>query len=129
LTPLFKFSRFKSVKQYLHVLQAQGVTKVERKISLKPVQEFKGPVLDYRCNCICDQCHKQIRNGQVPENALANRLWLGAVPSKLSSLNFVEQLLVAHVHLNSCFVHVAASGLGKMTSHVITFESPILKVY
>jgi hypothetical protein len=60
---------------------------------------------------------------------LANGLWLGTVPSELSSLNFVEWLLVAWVCLNSYFVRVAVSGFRKMTSHVIAFESPIPKVY
>ena len=41
----------------------------------------------------------------------------------------MEQLLIARIHINSCFVRVAASGLKKITSHVIAFESPVQKVY
>lgn len=41
----------------------------------------------------------------------------------------MEKLLVVHVKVNSCFVHVASLGLRKMASHVILFESPVPKVY
>ena len=129
LTSLNKLTRLKAVKQCLHILQAQGITRVERKHSSKPIQEFKGPVLDYRCNRICDICRKHIRKGQIPRNALAKGLWIGAVPDELASLKFIERLLIARVRINSCFVRVGASGLKKMTSHVIAFESPIPKVY
>jgi len=66
LTPSTKLTRLKSVKQYLRVLQAQGVTRVERMKSSKLIQEYKGPVLDYKCDHICDNCWKQVQKGQVP---------------------------------------------------------------
>ena len=129
LTPSSKLTRLKTVKQCLHILQAHGVTRVERKCSSETIREYKGPVLDYTCNRICDNCRKHIRKGQVPRNALARGLWIGTVPDELSSLKFMERLLIARVRVNSCFVRVAASGLRKMTSHVIAFESPVKKVY
>ena len=129
LCPVVKLSKLKSVKQYLHILQAHEITRIERKDLSKPIQEYRGPVLDYGCNCICDDCRQQLRNGRVPWNALAKGLWIGTVPDELSNLKFMERLLIAHVCVNSCFVHVAASGLRKMTSHVIAFESPVPKVY
>ncbi|KAF8225481.1 hypothetical protein L208DRAFT_1175388, partial [Tricholoma matsutake] len=67
--------------------------------------------------------------GQVPQNTLAKVLWLSTVPEELASLRFVERMLVAHVHINNSFVRVAASSLRKMNSHVITFESPMPKIY
>ena len=70
-----------------------------------------------------------MRNGKVPHYALANGLWLGAVPNVLSSLSYIERLLVARVRVNSCFIRVASSGLRKMASHVIAFESPVPKLY
>ena len=70
-----------------------------------------------------------MRKGKVPRDALANGLWLGAVPDELSCLSFVEKLLIACIRVNSCFIRVASSGLRKMASHVITFESPIPKIY
>jgi hypothetical protein len=119
----------KAVKNHLHILKAQGVSRIERNDASEPVREFSGPILDYRCNRICDQCRKKVRNGIVPRNALAEGLWLGDVPEELSSLTFVERLLVARARMNSCFIRVAASGLRKMTSHVIAFESPVPKIY
>jgi len=129
LTPSSKLTRLKSVKQCLRILQTQGVTRVERKHSSKPIHEFKGPVLDYKCNRICDNCRKHLRKGNVPRNALANGLWIGAVPDELSGLKFMERLLIARIRINSCFVRVAASGLRRMTSHVIAFESLVPKIY
>ena len=129
LTSTSQLSRLKYVKQCLSVLHAQGITRVERKCSSKPIHEYKGPVLDYKCDRVCDNCRKYLRKGQVPRNALATGLWIGAIPDELSSLKFMERLLIARVRINSCFVRVAASGLKKMTSHVIAFESPVQKVY
>jgi hypothetical protein len=129
LTLTSMLSRLKHMKQYLHVLNAEGVTRLERKESITPIQEFKGPVLDFTCDSICEKCRKCVRQGKIPRNALANGLWLGAIPEELSSLKFVERMLIARVHVNSCFVRVAVSGLKKMTSHVIAFESPVPKVY
>ena len=55
----------------------------------------KGPVLDYKCDKICDKCRQSVRKGDVPHLALANGLWLGNVPKELSELRFVEKLLIA----------------------------------
>ncbi|KAF8800470.1 hypothetical protein BYT27DRAFT_7117458, partial [Phlegmacium glaucopus] len=49
-------SCLKSMKNYLHILETQGVTRVERKSAATPVKEYKGAVLDYSCNHICDTC-------------------------------------------------------------------------
>ena len=62
LTPFSNLTRLKLVKQCLHILQVQGVTRIERKHSSKLIQEYKGPVLDYRCNSICGDCQKCLRN-------------------------------------------------------------------
>ena len=70
-----------------------------------------------------------MRKGKVPRYSLANGLWLGAVPEVLSSLTYIERLIVARVRVNSCFIRVASSGLRKMASHVIAFESPVPKLY
>jgi hypothetical protein len=129
LTPSAQLTRLKAVKNHLHILKAQGVSKIQRKDVSDPVQEFRGPILDYRCNRICDSCRKNVRKGTIPRNALAEGAWLGDIPEELSSLRFVERLLVARVRINNCFVRVAASGLRKMTSHVIAFESPVPKIY
>jgi len=110
LTQTTQLTRLKTIKNHLHILKAQGVSRIQRNDASDPVREFSGPILDYRCNRICDRCRKQVRKGIVPRNALAGGIWLGDVPIELSSLRFVERLLVARVRINSCFIRVAASG-------------------
>jgi hypothetical protein len=95
----------------LGILAAPGVTRIECKTSSQKLSEFKGPVLDYRCDKVCDSCHGSIRKGKVPRLALANNLWLGEVPKVLSDLNYMERLLVARIQHNCCFVRVASSSL------------------
>ena len=129
LVPTAQLTRIKAVKNLLTVLEVPDVTRVQRKKISDPVRGYKGPVLDYSCDSLCDGCRKHLRNGRVPRNALANGLWLGPVPDELATLGFIEKLLVARVRINSCFIRVASSGLRKMTSHVIAFESPVPKIY
>ena len=97
--------------------------------STQSILEIKGPVLDYTCNCICDNCRQCLRNGKAPPYALASVLWLKAVPDVLSCLTYVERLWVARIRVNSCFVRIASSGLRKMASHIIAFKSPVPKIY
>jgi Helitron helicase-like domain at N-terminus/PIF1-like helicase len=128
LTPVRDLSPLKNVRGMLRILEMPGVTRIERTRSSDRIREFKGPVLDYRCNKICQSCRKSVRKGEVPKLALARGLWIGDVPKELSELRFVEKLLVARVRHNCCFVRVA-SGMRKMTSHVVAFQSPIPKIY
>ena len=128
LNPLKNLTRLKSVKGFLHILESPGTTRVERKSSNEKIREYKGPVLDYNCDKICDNCRRSVRNSVVPKLALANGLWLGNIPKELAELRFVEKLLVARIRHNCCFIKVA-SGLRKMTSHIIAFETPIKAVY
>ena len=128
LTPTSSLSPLKSIKGMLGILESPGVTRVERKSSTDAIREFKGPVLDYSCNKICAMCRVSIRKGNVPVNALARGLWIGKVPPELSELRFIEKLLIARLRHNCCFVRVA-SGMRKMTSHVVAFQSPTPKLY
>lgn len=91
--------------------------------------EFKGPVLDYQCNKVCDNCCRCIRKGKVPHLALANNLWLDEVLKVLSDFNYVERLLVTCIFHNCCFVKVASSSLRKMIANILAFESSLPKVY
>jgi hypothetical protein len=129
LVPVSQLTRLKNVKNLLHVLHATAVTRIERSDINQSIREYKGPVIDHACNQICDNCRQHVRKGKVPRYHLANGLWLGAVPKVLSSLTYVERLLVARVRVNSCFIRVASSGLQKMVSHVVAFESPVPKLY
>jgi hypothetical protein len=126
LCPVKQLSKLKAIKNLLHVLYVPGITRIK---NTQPICEFKGPVLDHSCNRVCDSCRLQLQKEKIPRLALANGLWLGAISEELSCLGFVERLLIAHVRVNSCFVRVASSELRKIASHVITFESPVPKVY
>lgn len=89
LKPLHELSRLKNVKNLLHILQQEGVTHVERKTENEKVHEYNGPVLDYSCSKICNDCHMSIRKEKIPRFALVKGLWLGKVPDELKSLHFV----------------------------------------
>ena len=128
LNPLNAMSNLKSVKNMLHVLVSPGVTHKERKDNTSPIQEFSGPVLDYQCSKICDQCHKTIQANKISRLALAKNLWIGNVPEELKCLRFVEKILIACVCYTCSFVKVA-SGMRKMKANVIAFESLIPKIY
>lgn len=128
LKPHKDSSRLKSVKNLLHILEAPGVTRTERKTDKCPIKEYKGPVLDYSCSYVCNGCRADLRNSKVPRLALANNLWLGPVPHVLKRLTFVEKILIARVRHTCAFVKVA-SGMRKMKANIIAFESPIQKIY
>ncbi|KDR71676.1 hypothetical protein GALMADRAFT_74671, partial [Galerina marginata CBS 339.88] len=128
LKPLRNMSRLKNIKNQLHVLTASGVTRIERKDNTSSAREYAGPVLDYSCRHVCENCRGTIRKGKVPRLALANGLWLGKVPEELKSLRFVEKLLIAKVRHTCSYVKVA-SGMRKMKANIVAFESPIPKIY
>ena len=85
LKPLQKMSHLKSIKNYLGILEAPAVTRIERRTTDAQIKEYTGPVLDYMCSQICDTCRKDVRKGKVPRLALANNLWLGKVPDELKN--------------------------------------------
>lgn len=128
LTPLRHLSRLKHVKNYLHILETKGVTRIERKTDKDPIKEYSGPVLDYSCSRVCTECRRSIRRGTIPHMSLANRLWIGKVPKELECLSYVEKLLVARLRHTCSFVKVS-SGMRKMKANIIAFESPVAKVY
>ena len=113
--------------KFLHVLACSGVSRKERLTSSDKICDYPI-VLDDSCNQICSPCRASIRNSKIPKYALAQGLWIGQVPEQLSSLRFVERMLVARVRQSSCCVRIA-SGMRKMKANVIAFQSPIPKVY
>ncbi|KAF8223390.1 hypothetical protein L208DRAFT_1056573, partial [Tricholoma matsutake] len=129
VTPGIKLSSLKAIKNQLHVLEAEGVTRAERKGNKHKIQGMKGPVLASNCDQVCDTCRKHLWAGKVPRNALSKGLWMGNVPEELSRLRYIEKLLVQCVCVNGCFIWVASSGMRKMVAHSIAFESPVARVY
>ncbi|THU84044.1 hypothetical protein K435DRAFT_604569, partial [Dendrothele bispora CBS 962.96] len=128
LKPCINMVALKSMKNYLHVLIQPSVTRKECRSNSDPITEILGPVLDENCSKICDTCRKSLREGKRPRISLANGLWLGSIPDELKDLNFMEKLLIQKIRTNCCFVKVS-SGMRKMISHVIAFETPVVKVY
>ena len=128
LKPVGKLSRLKGIKNLLSIVEARGVTRMERKTVACPVKEYPGPVLDHSCSQVCDNCRSDIRKGKVPRLALANNLWIGRVPEVLKNLRYVEKILVARVRHTCAYVKVA-SGMRKMKANIVAFESPTPKIY
>jgi hypothetical protein len=54
LKPIRELSRLKGIKNILSVLEAPGVTRVERKTPSSSVKGYSGPVLDYACSQVCE---------------------------------------------------------------------------
>ena len=94
LVPLSTLTRLSAMSKYLHVLSTPGVTRKERLNKFDKIYEY-STVLDHSCDHICNSCRAAIRNNKVPRFALANGLWLGNVPKELSSLRYVERMLIA----------------------------------
>ncbi|KAG6915604.1 hypothetical protein DXG01_010807, partial [Tephrocybe rancida] len=129
LCPKVDLRPLKTVKGFLGVLVAPGVTRAERKTLTQPVKDIGGPVLDHACSMVCSSCRSSLLKGNVPADALARGTWIGPVPNVLKCLSFAEQLLVSKVRRSMCYARVSASGLHKMKAHVIAFEAPVQRVY
>ncbi|SJL08858.1 uncharacterized protein ARMOST_12229 [Armillaria ostoyae] len=136
LTPMDQLSEVKHMKCYMSVLENPQVTRMEHDMTEQPIRSADGPVIDEGLPYICIRCRASVREGKVPAKSLANGLWLGAVPEVLSKLTFAERLLVSKVRHNCCFVKVSLASVGhpglgsrKMISHIISFDTPVAKVY
>ena len=55
---------------------------------------------------ICQSCQKSLRDNVQPPESLANFDWIGSVPSELQGLAWIEELLIAHTHLNGTIVRL-----------------------
>ncbi|KAJ3886748.1 hypothetical protein GG344DRAFT_56914 [Lentinula edodes] len=132
LTLCTDLSALKNMKNYLHLLEAQSVTRAFRDSPNKPISDIKGPVLDKSAgDRICNNCHSSLRSRTVPKLALYKGLWLGDIPDELKNLTFYEKMLIARVRHTKCFVRVqkGSTNYSKLVSNVIAFENPIPKIY
>ena len=105
-----------------------GVTRQPRTHARQEIREINGPVLDEKCDKVCQPCAESLMAGKTPQHALANGLWLGQVPQELRNLSYAEKLMVARVRHNRCIVSVK-SGMHKMRANAIIFSNPTPKVY
>ncbi|OBZ77801.1 hypothetical protein A0H81_02179 [Grifola frondosa] len=91
------------------VRKGEGVTRTERRRGTDPSVEVAGPVLyepaitglgkDNMVD-ICCPCANGVKRKKLPREALANGLWVGAVPKVLADANFLERLIMAKVRHN-----------------------------
>ena len=128
LVLLTELRPIESVKDHLQCLISPGVTSVERKAAGDKPTDIEGPVLDQTCTRVCTTCADFLSKGKRPPLALANGLWLGAVPPQLKNLTFAEQMMVARIRHNRCLVRVS-SGRAKMIANCIMFSTPTVEVY
>ena len=127
LVPLSSLTKLSAMKNYLHILEAPGVTRQERYKSADKLCEYPYAI-DNSCEHICNTCRASIRHSKVPKMALANGLWLGPVPEVLSSLRYIEKMLIARIRHSFCSIRIA-SGMRKMKAHAIAYQQPIPKIY
>ena len=75
LKPVRELSRLKGIKNLLTVLEAPGVTRVERKTLSSLVKGYAGPVLDYACSQVCEVVYASpVRSSFSPQKlATSNR--------------------------------------------------------
>jgi hypothetical protein len=127
LVPMSILSKLSAMKQYFPLLEMPGTSRQERLKKSDKVKEYPV-VIDHSCHKICNDCRSSLRLGKVPRYALANGLWIGAVPDVLSSLRYIEKMLVSRVRHSCCSIRVA-SGMRKMKAHAIAYQQPIPKIY
>jgi len=48
---------------------------------------------------LCRTCHGQLSKDRMPSEALANFRWIGPVPEQLRDLTWIEELLIARIHV------------------------------
>src|SRR5204863_9459076 len=51
-------------------------------------------------------CHNQLSKDHQPSKALANFQWVGPVPEELQGLTWIEELLIARVHVCGSIVRL-----------------------
>lgn len=120
----------------LDMLKEPHMARLERTDASDRIRFDDGPVLDHRCSGVCSKCAQSLRKGRRPVQALANGLWVGEVPDVLSSLTWIEQLLVARVRTNRYVIRLSVvtergyvPGHIKMSSNAVAFAAPTPKVY
>ena len=59
-----------------------------------------------KCIYLCRVCHNQLSKDHQPAEALANFRWIGPVPEELRDLTWIEELLIARVHVCGSIVRL-----------------------
>ncbi len=59
-----------------------------------------------KCIYLCRVCHNQLSKDHQPSEALANFRWVGPIPEELRDLTWIEELLIARVHVCGSIVRL-----------------------
>lgn len=118
----------KSMSEYLHLLEAGGVTRRERFTTDDAIRDLGGPITIPHLPMVCKSCVKSLEKGRTPVLSLANGNWIGDVPTQLQGLSFAEKMMVSRVRHNKCIVRVQ-SGMHKMCGNAVLFPNPTPAVY
>src|SRR5436190_3488752 len=72
---------------------------------------------------LCHVCHNQLSKDHQPSKALANFRWVAPVPEELRDLTWIEELLIARVHVCGSIVRLGqrnnASSFFGIKGHVL----------
>ncbi|KAI0747735.1 hypothetical protein C8Q80DRAFT_1058629, partial [Daedaleopsis nitida] len=105
------------------------VTCQERHSMDDPIVEIPGPVLLPDCSDVCTKCLKDLDQGKIHSDSLANGLWVGEIPPQLKDLSWTEKMLISRVKHNICIVKVHVSGMSKMKANAVSYSLPMPKIY
>ena len=72
---------------------------------------------------LCTSCHKHLRKGQLPPEAIANNRWLGPqspdfLPPELRGLSWIDSLIIARGHMSGSIVRLQRSGDGSDAAYL-----------
>ena len=68
---------------------------------------------------LCRTCHNQLSREKQPVEALANFRWVGPVPEQLKSLTWIEELLIARIHVCGSIVRNNPSAFLGLKGHIV----------
>ncbi|KAL6307526.1 hypothetical protein BKA93DRAFT_714148, partial [Sparassis latifolia] len=102
LEPVTELTSLTEVQANLSLLCTSDFiqTRQEHFTEQDPIQELSGSVVLPSCDNICTYCLSYLQQGKVPTDALANGLWIDAIPLQLQDLTWMEKMLIACVKHN-----------------------------
>jgi hypothetical protein len=65
---------------------------------------------------VCKTCHSYLKKKKIPALSLANRTFLGPVPSELKDLTIIEEAMIAHCRSKCWIVQLKAENVQALDS-------------
>ena len=112
----------------LNLISPGGIGWYKRLHETDTIMPLNGPILAENCDHVCYTCQDFLKKNEMPPESLSNSFWIGPILLILQHLTFAEKMLISRIRHNKCVVNVL-SGRAKMTSNVIMFSNPTVKVY